>query len=230
MTVVRSNDPSHPFTYTVPTARTVYLSRKPRHWRKGYKSPSSQGKLGNYLGKITSIVTGSPASFRFPYRLNPLILYRSRDPTSIFYDIRVRPSPDLGLIPQSVGDVYELATSPPTQRLLIWHPKLPWKIKIQSNSPNGISVMDVLIGIHEQLRCTIGHHEYYTVELTSEDRQRLSDAFQVRCGGDPVEMVGGVRRIDFLGLESCFVGLSRSRNETWEMKTAIPPRQRMIID
>lgn len=72
MTVVRSNDPYQPFTYTVPTARTVFLSRKPRQWRKGYKSPTSQGKLGNYLGKITSIVMGMD----FPFQLinGPLII------------------------------------------------------------------------------------------------------------------------------------------------------------
>ncbi|PPQ77580.1 hypothetical protein CVT25_011372 [Psilocybe cyanescens] len=236
MTVLRSNDPYRPFSYSVPTASTVFLTRKPRHWRKGYKSPTSKGKFGNYLGKITSIVTRSPSSFRFPYRLNPLISHHSRHSTCIFYDIRVRPSPESGLLvmgslqPASSDDVYQLATSPPTQRLLIWHPKLPWKIEIEASAPSGISVLDIWIGIHEQLRCTIGHHEYYTVELTSEDRQMLSDVFKQRCGGDAVEMVGGLRRVDFLGQDFCFAGLSRSYNETWEMKTMTPPRQRMMID
>lgn len=55
MTVVRSNDPYHPIAY-VPTRKRIFLSTKPGHWRKGYKSPSSQGKLGSYLGKITSII------------------------------------------------------------------------------------------------------------------------------------------------------------------------------
>lgn len=130
----------------------------------------------------------------------------------------------------SPSEIQQLATSPPTQRLLIWHPKLPWKIHIEVTVPGqGITVSSIVFGIYEQLRCSIGHHEYYTVELTSEDRQTLSDVFQERCAGDTTQMIGGLRRVDFLGRDVCFVGLSYSHNGTWELKTTSIPRQRMII-
>lgn len=124
----------------------------------------------------------------------------------------------------------QLATSPPVQSLVIWHPKLPWRIKVQaSNAGIGITLGDVFNGIHEQLRLPIGHHEYYTVELTSEDRDMLTSVFEERCAGDSREVVGGLRRVDFLGKDVYFVGLLKSKDGKWEMKTSENGRRRIVL-
>ncbi|KDR76326.1 hypothetical protein GALMADRAFT_247708 [Galerina marginata CBS 339.88] len=230
--------PSQPrasYEYYASSHDQVPLSRKPRTWRKGYKSPSKRG-LGQYFGGLTSLVMPSP-SFRM-YRLHPLISYRSRQPTSLVYNLRHLPGPGSHLLIKALGrpadalDLYQLATTPPTHRMLIWHPKLPWKIKIETRHPisAGITIQDVLNGIYEQLRHAIEHHDFYTIGLASADRELISGVFHERCAGDPREIGGGVRRVDFLGQEFCFVGLSRSRNGTWEMKTAVPQRERMTLD
>ncbi|KAF8899938.1 hypothetical protein CPB84DRAFT_1779759 [Gymnopilus junonius] len=232
VTILPANRP-YPYPDHVFSPDTIELARKPRNWRKSYISPSKRG-FGKYLGNISSLLFLNP-----PFRsltTHPLLSYRSRQPTALFCDLRTRPGPEAELQIRALGrsantlDFFQLATSPPTQRLLIWHRKLPWKIKIESNSMIGITIQDVLAGIYEQLRYSIAHDDFYTVGLISEDREMISEVFHARCDGDPSEILGGVRRIDFLGKEFCFVGLSRSRNGTWEMKTAMPERKRMTLD
>ena len=180
------------------------------------------------------ICIGNPSPSLSPYRLNPLISLNGRR-NPIAYDLRIKPLPEAGLNFPALGrppngiDLYQLATSPPTHRLVIWHPKLPWYIKVQASHPNGITIQDVLTGIYEQLRRPIGQHEYYNDELTPLDRELLNMAFQERCRGDASEMAKGVRRVDFLGREVCLVGLARSRKGMWELKTVAAERPRMII-
>jgi len=243
ITLPQTNHPyrlvSHPRAsnkYYTSSLDQVPLSRKPRTWRKGYKSPSKRG-IGRYLGNLTSFIMPNPSSFRL-HRLHPLLSYRSRQPTSLVYNLRDLPGPESNLLIKALGrpadalDLYQLSTSPPTQRLLIWHPKLPWKIKIEASNRNsaGITIQDVLTGIYEQLQHPIEHHDFYTTGLVSADRELISAVFHERCAGDSREIGGGVRRVDFLGQEMCFVGLTRSRNGTWEMKTAVAERERMTLD
>jgi hypothetical protein len=58
----------------------------------------------------------------------------------------------------------------------------------------------------------------------------LNMAFQKRCRGNKGEIRRGVRRIDFLGQECCFAGISRARNGTWELKTIpyVAPRMMLV--
>jgi len=152
---------------------------------------------------------------------------------SVIHDIRIEPLPHLGLSfldrPANTLDYYQLATSPPVHRLILWHPKLPWYIKVHASNPNGVTIQDVLFRIYTQLCRPISHAEYYTEELTSRDRELLSLAFAERCCGHLEEVVGGIRRVDFLAPEFGFIGLIRSRNGAWEMKTVAPEPQRMMI-
>ena len=65
---------------------------------------------------------------------------------------------------------------------------------------------------------------------TQSDREMLILAFQARCAMFPGQLSAGVRRIDFLGQEVCFIGLEHRRGERWEFKTRLPPpKERMII-
>ena len=55
-------------------------------------------------------------------------------------------------------------------------------------------------------------------------------AFQIRCAMFPDQLQAGVRRIDFLGQEVCFIGLKHCRGGRWEFKTQLPPpKERMMI-
>lgn len=169
-----------------------------------------------------------------PLRLNFLLVTRQADLPNIFYDLR-QPQikdavylPSLNRLPNAI-DFSQLITSPPVHRLTLWHCKLPWKISIEARQPNGITIYDLLRLIHEQLHQPIAQEEYYNDKLTPSDREMLIMAFQARCAMFPDQLSAGVRRIDFLGQEVCFIGLKHRRGR-WEFKTQLPPpKERMII-
>lgn len=128
-------------------------------------------------------------------------------------------------------DFCQLITSPPIHEMTLWHRKLPWQIHIEASQPNGITIYDLFRQIHRQLQQPIAQEEYYTDELAPGDREALVMAFQMRCVIFPDQLKAGVRRIDFLGQEVCFIGLKRSVGYArWEIKTHLPPpKERMII-
>ena len=167
-------------------------------------------------------------------RLNPLISYRPRRrDLTVISNMRFEPLPHHGVSflqrPATALDYYQLATSPPVDRLTLWHPKLPWYIKVRASTPIGVTIHDVLFGIYTQLRRPITQDEYYTEELTARDREILGWAFEERCAGDIGEIARGVRRVDFLGREVGFVGLVRSRKGVWELKAVVPERRRVVV-
>lgn len=100
---------------------------------------------------------------------------------------------------------------------------------MHASTPQGITIEDLLVGLYEDLQTPIRHHEYYTVALSTEDRQMVDMAFQRRCRGEPKEIRKGVRRVDFLGDQVCFVGVRRARGGSWEIKTIAPQQQRMLL-
>lgn len=169
-----------------------------------------------------------------PLRLNVLLVAQA-DLPNIFYDLR-EPEienaiylPYLNRLP-NVIDFYQLITSPPIHHMTLWHRKLPWQINIEASQPNGITIYDLFRQLYRRLHQPIIQEEYYTDELAASDREILMMAFQTRCAMFPDQLKGGVRRIDFLGQEVCFIGLKHCRGGRWEFKSQLPPpKERMII-
>ncbi|KAF8155430.1 hypothetical protein B0H34DRAFT_713237 [Crassisporium funariophilum] len=208
------------------------LIRRPRSCRATrYRPPSKQG-LGKYLENIRSSFLSGPPCLRQPFlRMSPLLLHTDRRRGALSHDLLLSPELDgisfLCLNGPPNRNIYQLATSPPVQRLDLWHRELPGLVRIEAAAPTGITVRDILFGIYEEMMRSIGEHEYYTEELTYSQREMLGAVFRRRCGGDPEEIANGIRRIDFLGQNVCLTGLKRSRKGLWEMKTE---RQRMTLD
>jgi hypothetical protein len=215
----------------------INVPRKPRAWRKGYKSPSRTG-FRHYLAILWRILFRRRSSFIVPrLRINPRISYNTRQQTSVVYDLRFDPTSGgsnlqfLSLNPELTAiNLFQWATSPPTNRLMLWHPKLPWYLKVRQTNATGITVQDVLFGIFQQLRRPITQHEYYSEEVTHQDRELYSSAFEDRCAGDIDEILKGIRRIDFLGREVFFVGLKPSKDGMLEIKTTTHLRRWMTLD
>lgn len=116
-------------------------------------------------------------------------------------------------------DLFQFATSPPVDEMCLWHPRLPWYVRIQATHPNGVTLADLFVQMYDQLHEGITSNEYFNVFLTSEDREEVSNAFAQRTHGYPVLRHKGVMRIDFLGADIMFVGLSKSKDGMWKMKT-----------
>ena len=167
--------------------------------------------------------------------MHPILAYQTDEEPSFSYDLRVHPISgydlELRMVdpPLTPAHLYQRASLPRAVRINLWHRSLPWSLTVRASAPGGVTIEDLLVGVYDALQTPIRHHEYYTVALTEEDRERVDMAFQKRCRGDPIEIRKGVRRVDFLGEEVCFVGIQRAGDGTWEMRTVGPERQRMVL-
>ncbi|KAG6858526.1 hypothetical protein C0993_005548 [Termitomyces sp. T159_Od127] len=126
--------------------------------------------------------------------------------------------PSLGRFPNPI-DLAQLATSPPVDRMRLFHPLLPWYIDVHEHQANGVTVYDVVQQVFFALQQPISARHYYNEELNSSVRERIAIAFGRRTQGDERERASGVKWVDYLEDKVVFVGLVRTRNGLWEMKT-----------
>ncbi|KAF9524189.1 hypothetical protein CPB83DRAFT_861766 [Crepidotus variabilis] len=215
-----------------------HFTRRPKEWRSGFQSPSRTGIRWLLFRWLADLLRRSPSTgnYGISVQVHSFICYAPVMPHSMIFDLRKPPLPEYGLVLPSLGrapntvELYQVATSPAVGYLVISHPRLPWYIEIYASSRNGITVHDVLLGLYESLKQPVAMHEYYTSTLQEEDREMLTLAFLARCGGKAREKAGGLRRVDFLGRDVCFIGLEKGRKGVWELKTAASEKRRMIIE
>lgn len=168
--------------------------------------------------------TDKNASGGHSYALNPLLRYTDQASHPVAYDLRADPAQldiqffDL-LRPTNELDLLQLATSPPVDELCLWHPRLPWYVHVRASQANGVTIEDIVVQMHEQLSERIRHRDFYNDVLDPYDRELMATAYFYRCGTDFERLSKGMLRVDFLGLDVCFMGLAKSRNGMWEIKT-----------
>jgi hypothetical protein len=152
-------------------------------------------------------LSSAPSPFPLPPQLSlplqPLLLHPLLAPGSrAHFDYTRRwvlPHPELSLP----------ATQPPTRYLQIITRDHPWTIEI--TDPNGgyITVLQVLLGIHDALQFPI---EEWKLEIASPERRRsLAKAYQRRMGSGTED---DLRRIDWLGGRTLFDGLRKDDEES----------------
>ncbi|KAJ6558762.1 hypothetical protein DFH09DRAFT_1162460 [Mycena vulgaris] len=118
------------------------------------------------------------------------------------------------------------ATYPPTTRMSLICPRLPWRIEVQSAEARVVSAADVRDAIHSALAAPVTRPELLATPTV--DRPVISMAFEARCermrhefgpGAAQVEMQLGIKRVDFLLGSGLFVGLSAIPDtpDVWEM-------------
>ncbi|KAG6894419.1 hypothetical protein C0993_011580 [Termitomyces sp. T159_Od127] len=152
--------------------------------------------------------------------ITDLLMYRRAD-LCISYDLR--DPPEQGQSFPAFGRRYDdrglaqFATSPPAEYMRIFHVLLPWYIDVKQG--NSITVRDVVEQVFSVLQEPICAQHYFTEELDSAARERISMAFQLRTQGNEVEKAQGIKKIDYLEDKFIFVGLVRTWYGRWEMKT-----------
>ncbi|KIJ11719.1 hypothetical protein PAXINDRAFT_137749 [Paxillus involutus ATCC 200175] len=181
-------------TPTTPHLHTVSLphpNSAPRYSSSGsYPSPS---------GSSTSGILS----------LNPLLCYTGVAPicfnvTRDVQYIQLRPGCSPSLLQAS-------ALNPTCTRLLLNIPQLPsWPIEVTNS--RGVTVYDVLVKIRDVLNRGASPMETTVSGFASE-------YFRARTRTDPREFAQGVKRIDFLGPNVYFAGLSRARDgsDRWDV-------------
>ncbi|KAF8625528.1 hypothetical protein AX15_005332 [Amanita polypyramis BW_CC] len=197
------------------------LARRPRDWRPDYNPRSgiaSYITLGRHRSDVPEFTDTTKRS------LNALLLYKPGEP-AMFWNLRYPPSNQnvvfMGLNnrPYNDIDMVQLATSPPTDQMRLYHPRLPWYIDVFRTHPNGVTIKDILQTIHAQLSTQIHQRHYYNEELDDAHRGVLSAAFNDRCGYRREVTERGILQVDFLAYKYALMGLVKGKNGMWEMKT-----------
>ncbi|KIK67908.1 hypothetical protein GYMLUDRAFT_36712 [Collybiopsis luxurians FD-317 M1] len=182
---------------------------RPSHWRTGYR-PTVSVKMKSCLSK--------PACVSSTETLNLLLQYQPPRDFPLFLDLRSSYTTTLFSNPErpsTLVDMYQLATTPPTHEMKLYHPLLPWYIDVYASSSSGITVYDVLYQLCASLQDPIVHSDFYNDVITAEEREQVAYAYHLR--GD---LPGGMRKVDFLGPQIIFRGLRRTR-DGWYIKTTI---------
>ncbi|GLB40150.1 hypothetical protein LshimejAT787_0800210 [Lyophyllum shimeji] len=200
---------------------SLNLAPRPSGWRIDYTPPHVARGLTRRISRtVRTAVEKNTAEIH--YTMTPLLLYTSASTHPIAYDIRQDPTQinvqflDLAR-PSNDIDFFQLATSPPVNELCLYHPRLPWYINVCASHPNGVTIGDILTQIYESLTKPISRRDLYNDELSAFDREEMSTAFCYRRGE---ETGRGMLRMDFLGFDVVFLGLSKTKQGLWEIKTA----------
>ncbi|KNZ78096.1 hypothetical protein J132_02287 [Termitomyces sp. J132] len=100
----------------------------------------------------------------------------------------------------------------------LFHPLLPWYIDVYKTVDSGVTVEDVIMQIYIALQSSINAQQYYNEELGSEIMERIAGAYERRTQGTD-EKWNGIKRVDYLEDRCMFVGLVRSGDGMWEIRT-----------
>ncbi|KAJ3544503.1 hypothetical protein NMY22_g2758 [Coprinellus aureogranulatus] len=170
--VVQLGDDAEGDAFLPPLGKLKKL-KPPASWRPDY---SRSGMLTMF----TSIMRRRPSSMIKDYppamrrrKLADSISWRGE---SLEYDLRY---------PPSVVDATTLAATPSASWMRLYHPALPWYIEIVKTNPRGITVLDVLRQIHQQLMVPLTDRDVWNEEISDERRAGLAQGCRRRAVRGP---------------------------------------------
>ncbi|KAG5735947.1 hypothetical protein E4T56_gene1930 [Termitomyces sp. T112] len=192
------------------------LARRPRDWRPDYpktlipRVPRPWSDIEEFKDSIKRTI-------------NPILDYNTQGP-HVIYNLWSYPHPQTLSFPilrriYNYIDFAQLATNPPVDQMRLFHPLLPWYIDVFKSVDNGVTVQDVIMHVYFQLQTQINARHYFNEELRSGTRERITEAYTQRTQGQDQEKMKGIKKVDYLEEKNIFVGLVRTRNGLWEMKT-----------
>lgn len=144
--------------------------------------------------------------------LNPLLAWTGVPP--LYYNV-TRDVECIQLQPGCPPNLlYAPAVQPACTHLVLSLPSLPLWSTIEVRNSRGVTARDVLVRIREVLDRSVSATE---MAMVSNFAASASEYFRVRTRADPREFAQGVKRIDFLGPNVFFAGLSRCMDDRWEV-------------
>ncbi|KAJ3739607.1 hypothetical protein DFH05DRAFT_525760 [Lentinula detonsa] len=185
---------------------------RPSHWRPGYRS-SACTRLKNCFTKLACVSS--------IHTLHSLISYKPRHQFPLLLDLRCPYTTVVFQNPErhfNIVDLHQLATTPPTHEMQLYHPLLPWFVNVRASTSSGITVGDLLQQLCANLEANIVPTDYNNNVISAEDREQIANAYHLRVSESLKSLARGVRKIDFLGPQVLFRGLTRTR-EGWFIKT-----------
>jgi len=195
----------------VPTpTKSVQRSHTPTHIILPSKALSDSAHSDSSKNTVS---TGK--SVHFDTQPHPLVSH-ILDPTAtrIVWDVRFRPGKAKMNLPgyphASESELNKPAVTPPVTRLRLVSKLHPW-VAIAKN-PTGVTVGNVLEIIYATLQEPVCEAEWWIV--SSKERARVGRIFERECAQGPGttgrrSAKDGVRRVDWVGDETNFLGLER---------------------
>ena len=130
------------------------------------------------------------------------------------YDLRFPPKATALKVP---------ATTPSAPWMRLYHPLLPWYIDVESSRSRGITVLDVVRKVHNQLMIPLTERDVWNEGMNEEMRRSVARSFRWRTsrGAGGKHAVDGLKplRLEFLGNSYIFEGLVKGTDGMWEIKT-----------
>ncbi|KAI0685738.1 hypothetical protein BC835DRAFT_1420975 [Cytidiella melzeri] len=202
---------------------SIHDKRPPREWRSDFtmRSPT----LGTVIGSMLNIDRPRSANRRRSITipkvsLHPYLRHSSSSP-SMFLDLRDNPAKvrfrDLGR-PTNPWDLTRFACEPPLQVMTFYATNFPWYIEARSSNPSGVTLHDMFYAIWACMMMPITNEDYYNNEMHEESREKIADAWSLRCGDSKEERAMGVRRVDFLMEKVGLEGVTKGKDGMFELK------------
>lgn len=139
----------------------------------------------------------------------------------MFLDLRENPTGvwfrDLGRH-SNPWDLTRFACEPPLQVMTFYASQFPWYVEARSSNPSGVTLYDMFWAIWACMMTPITNEDYYNNEMDEKTREKIADAWAVRCGESKEERSAGVKRVDFLMEKIALEGVVKGRDGMFELK------------
>ncbi|KAF7791718.1 hypothetical protein EIP86_002742 [Pleurotus ostreatoroseus] len=210
-------------------------SRPPLSANDSWQSASS---LGSSYYQPQPVAYAQPR--RTALHMHPLLAYTKLHHAPITYDVTFTPSARTVLdhathSPIPPHTLAEPATDPPTpaaSRLILRSHKFPWTVVVAGAGAGAggasprftvgppkhrsralvITNLDLLYAVHTTLLTPVTPEEWESLGHGSRAQQKVTKAYERRCTRMGGGWEGGVRRIDWLGEKTRFVGVEVDRS------------------
>ncbi|TBU43874.1 hypothetical protein BD309DRAFT_959695 [Dichomitus squalens] len=199
------------------------LKHPPREWRTDF---SLNGNIfSGLLGARNRSRSFGGGGNEHKVTLHPYIRYTGLAKPPMMLDLRESPNTiqfralkDRQL---TSWDMMRFVCEPPLQHMRFYHAHLPWYIDVESQNPAGVTLYDMFATIHMCMMTPIENADYYNVEMNSEARAQVADAWAARCRTEG-ERQQGIRRVDYLMGRCIMEGIQKGKDGMWEIRTRKP--------
>ena len=139
----------------------------------------------------------------------------------MFLDLRDNPAKvrfrELGR-PTNPWDLTRFACEPPLMVMTFYSAHFPWYIEARSSNPSGVTLHDMFHAIWSCMITPITNEDYYNNEMDESTREKIAEAWVIRCGDNKEERAMGVKRVDFLMDKVALEGVAKGKDGMWELK------------
>ncbi|RPD60238.1 hypothetical protein L226DRAFT_471616 [Lentinus tigrinus ALCF2SS1-7] len=196
------------------------LKRPPREWRIDF-SLSGAGFLSGLLGNRARSKSFGGNGVQEKVVLHPYIRYNASKPP-MHLDLRESPNAIKfrALKDRTLNnwDLMRFVCEPPLPVMRLYHERLPWYIEVEAQNPSGVTLYELFCAIHYCMWTQIQNADYYNVEMTTEARAHVAEAWAERCRTDE-ERAQGIRRVDYLMGRVVMEGIQKGKDGMFEIKT-----------